>query len=231
MNMWNTTRRLLAGWLLALAAGWGCRAAPDTPLTTAATRGDAPRIRALLAEGVDPDDRDGRGWTALQWASRSGQTGAVAALLEGGAGPDVRDHGPNGWTALMHAIHRGRTDAAIALMRAGADVNARSGGGVTPLMMAAGYGHIEIVRALLENGADPYARTGSGVNALWYAAGGGALADVTDGPSPGTCHPRVARALLGGAPDLTIPRDAWTDPLIWLADEECATLIKSLRER
>src|SRR5688500_18032509 len=78
-----------AGTANAPPVGW-------TPLHLAATAGDAPRVRTLLAEGSRADARavpaDGCvGATALHCAVANGATAAVAALLAAGASPDAKD--------------------------------------------------------------------------------------------------------------------------------------------
>jgi ankyrin repeat protein len=218
----------LAVLLTALA---GCSARPDTPLTMAAAAGDEDQVRALLSGRADPNEPDSHGWSALHWAIRSGQIGAMRALLEAGADVDARDEGCNGWTPLMTAIHKDRTDLALLLLEAGADVDARSPGGTTGLIMAAGYGHTDTVRTLLEHGADPYAESAPGLNALWSAAGGGAIGDFADGPPLGTCFPDTIELLRERAPDLELKDNFWTSILSWLArSEECARIIDRLRQ-
>ncbi len=53
-------------------------------LQRAALRGKAGLIRRLLAAGVDANERDQRGWTALHRAAAAGEAEAVRALLAGG---------------------------------------------------------------------------------------------------------------------------------------------------
>lgn len=135
--------------------------------------------------------------------SRSGDAGAIKALIAAGAPVDERDR-RNGWTPLVHAIHKNRAEAVRVLLDAGADPNTRHGGGSTPLMFAAAYGNVAIVRDLLDHGADPRARRPDGLDALANAVGSGALFDFTDGPPLATCHPAVVRELLARAPDLDL---------------------------
>jgi ankyrin repeat protein len=204
---------------------------PQTPLAQAAARGDAAEVRSLLQGGADPNGADGSRITPLMWAGRAGSVESIRALAAAGAALDTRDQAVNGWTALVHAIHKGQDDAADALLAAGADPNVRCDGGSTALMFAAAYGNARMVRTLLDRGADPHAEATGGVTALWNAAGGGGLFDFTDGPSVGTCHPEIVRALLERAPDLKLAPSFSTKVVKALSrTPECASLLARLQQ-
>src|SRR5690242_12565607 len=87
----------LAGFMAALLAA-GCDGAPNTPLNQAAVRNDVAAIRQLLAEG-EKVDGDGKSWTPLIWAARSGSIDAMKVLLDSGA--DLNKQGSSGdnWDA------------------------------------------------------------------------------------------------------------------------------------
>lgn len=134
----------------------------------------APMVAALLAAGIDPDQRDTRGVPALHRAAQGACTECLRQLLAAGVAVDVRDS--EGRTAL----HLCDADALPVLLAAGADPAARSnngrvplhtnptpgsrllaGGvntpdrqGLTPLHVAAFGGEHERVAWLLANGAD-----------------------------------------------------------------------------
>jgi ankyrin repeat protein len=199
-------RRLL--WLSLVVAGTGCAAPGHTPLTAAAAAGEAEAVEALLREGADPDQADGRGWPALAWAARGGHLRAAAALLAAGADPDQPDRYVNGWSPLQHALHKRQLGAAKLLLDHGADPNFRSRGAVTPLFLAAGYGDADAVRLLLGRGADPRVDLGPGQNLLAAAVGGAWDIDYRwSGCEP---HTQVVRALLDRAPDLDIGDGFWS---------------------
>ncbi len=115
----NGDQRFLAVEGVAPAAAAG----PTEDLISAATRGDAVAVEALLAKGADVNAKDNNGWSALMMAStggnipafRAGCLDAVRALLAKGADVNAKDNG--GATALM-----GTTDAGIRalLVQAGA---------------------------------------------------------------------------------------------------------------
>ena len=108
---------------------------PDS-LFEAVHRGDAARVRALVAEGADVNATDERGWTPLACAVHNAE------------------------------VDRGYPDVVQALIDAGANVEARIGYGIRPLMLAAGYGEAAVVKILLDAGADVLARNDGGLTAL-----------------------------------------------------------------
>ncbi|MEA2195809.1 MAG: uncharacterized protein QOG42_2523 [Solirubrobacteraceae bacterium] len=165
------------------------RPRPEGPVERAVAGGSAEELRRALE--IHPVDlEDSHGFTALDWAARTGRTEALRALIRAGANPEGRDHGPNGWTPLLHAIHKGELGSVRALVAAGADVNGANRRGITPLMLACSQGEEEIVDELLADGADPYLRQRGNETALTYA--------MTDG------NEKVIKALLRKAPDLRL---------------------------
>jgi hypothetical protein len=176
------------------------RPRPEGPVERAVAGGSAEELRRALE--VHPVDlEDSHGFTALDWAARTGRVDAIRELIRAGADPDGRDHGPNNWTPLLHAIHKGELGSVRALIAAGADVNGANPRGITPLMLACSQGEAEIVDELLAAGADPYLRQRGNETALTYA--------MTDG------NEKVIKALLRKAPDLRLTA-SWKGHLAWL---------------
>ena len=173
---------------------------PHTALTAAAAAGRTQEVKDLLAQGADANAPGGAGFSALAWAAREGHLGAIRALLESGADPDLRC-GLNNWTPLMHAIHTNQEKSVLALLDGGAAVNAKTSDGLTALMMAAGYGYTGTVRELVAWGADPYAESSDGNTALTSAVGG--VSDI-DRFTLGSCQTGAVQALLENAPDLKL---------------------------
>ena len=60
-------------------------------------------VRHLLGLGSGADPRDSRGYTPLHLAAKTGREAPVAALLEGGADPDVVGKGPYRWVARLNS--------------------------------------------------------------------------------------------------------------------------------
>ena len=127
-------------------------AARYTGLHAAAWQGDAARIAQLLADGADPNSRDGHGRTPLHVATFAKRREAVRALAKGGA-----DLG-----ALENDRYDAVTIAAVAddeatlrlLLQLGASaklITSRYDG--TALIAAAHLGHDGVVRQLIDAGA------------------------------------------------------------------------------
>jgi ankyrin repeat protein len=124
-------------------------------LLAAAGKGDAQRVKALLAQGAKVNATNDLGETALHEAARAGSRETVNLLLRGRANPNAAD--TFGWTPLHAAAWEGRTDIAEVLLARGAKVSARTKRSDTPLHLAAWRAQTEMVRLLLNKGADPNA--------------------------------------------------------------------------
>ena len=92
-----------------------------SPLGDAAAAGDAARVRALLAVGVDVDEADERGWTALTAASFDGPAPVVRQLIEAGADLEKADEEEE--TALELACGEQSYECIRLLLKAGAAVD------------------------------------------------------------------------------------------------------------
>ena len=92
------------------------------------------------------------GATPLMQAALAGDAGLIAAMLQKGADPNLRNH--VGASALMWAVDD--VESVRALLDAGADANAVSDFGRTPLTLAAAQaGAAPVVKLLLDRGAKP----------------------------------------------------------------------------
>lgn len=168
----------------------------DPPLLQAIRLGWQRLLENLLAQGVDPNQRDSRGHTAVQAAAALGREGALRALIRSGARPEART--PDGQTALGIALAGGRRDLghwlewrgwqlpgrplrpadlpAAAMAGAGEavqrlldlelPVDAVDAQGCTALLRAAGGGHLGIVESLIARGADLQASARTGATPL-----------------------------------------------------------------
>ena len=157
-------------------------------------------VRALLANGADPNvpDRDGR--TAVHGAAVISAAETMQALLDAGGNPNRRDKDGN--TPLHLASAAPPLLGAVAtirlLLRAEADPGIANGDGRTPLHLAAAhYEQPAAVEALLAHGADANRKD------RW----GGTPLHAALGPNPGwpgwsgSGVPGIVRALLAGAAD------------------------------
>ncbi|KAG6424102.1 hypothetical protein SASPL_114514 [Salvia splendens] len=159
----------------------------DLPLTLcfAALRGDDLLLHQLLKRGLDPNESDTNGRTALHIAAAQGNENCVLLLLDYGAEVNCRDSEGNIplWEAMlgMHkkvvkllldngttiatsdvglfactAAEQNDLDLLKEIVCRGGDVNQSKSSGCTPLHVAVCQGNIEMVRFLLDQGADVY---------------------------------------------------------------------------
>jgi ankyrin repeat protein len=120
-------------------------------LVEAAASGRVERVRELLAQGADVDERGDGNRTAVTAAALGEHVGVVRVLLDAGI---PIDHVNNlGWTALLEAIvlsdgGPAHQEIVRLLVDAGADVAIADRDGVTPLQHARDRGYDEMVAAL-----------------------------------------------------------------------------------
>lgn len=157
------------GAALMLSAG---NPASDSPLADAVMRGDSAGLRVLLQQGVDVNEVQGDGMTALHWAASRGNLAATRMLVSAGARLDPVTRNGN-YTPLHLAAQNGRAETVKALLAAGANVNATtSSGGASALHFAASSGDAATIDALVEKGAPVNAREAafSQTPLMWAAA-------------------------------------------------------------
>jgi ankyrin repeat protein len=158
----------LRGWALValLAAVCGC-SAPDprqvlvqlnVPYTTdafigQAGAGDMVAVPAFLAAGMNPNDKDAEGRTALMSAAAGGHADVVTLLLEKGATVNVTS--ARGLTPLAAAIFNDQPGVIALLIAKGARLNAPTADR-HPLLLAIRARRTEAVSQLLDKGAKAY---------------------------------------------------------------------------
>jgi ankyrin repeat protein len=175
----------------------------EAPLADAAERRDRAGVRALLERGVDVNQAQVDGMTALHWAAHHDDLETAGLLVRAGA--DVKAANRYGVTPLSLACTNGDAAMVGLLLDAGADPNARLRGGETALMTAARTGRIGPVRALLARGAEVDARERRGQTALMWAAAEG--------------HADVVDALLRAGADFRTPLPSGFTPLSFAVRE------------
>ena len=101
-------------------------------LISASIEGRLSRVSQMLNQGMNVNQRDEAGRTALMEASAFGRFGVVVRLINAGADINLRDN--QGITSLMLATLEGRERVVKLLIDKKADVNAQDGEGITALM-------------------------------------------------------------------------------------------------
>ncbi|WP_298829407.1 ankyrin repeat domain-containing protein [uncultured Piscinibacter sp.] len=168
----------------------------------AVIRDDIGTLRSLLAQGMDPNSRDPKGYPALALAVRRESPRAFAMLL---AHPDTDVNALNsagesalmlaaiagdletcdrllarganvqqpGWSPIHYAASGPGTKIVERLLDRGAAVDAEAPNGTTPLMLAAQHAPEATVSLLLQHGADTRRRNQRGLQAIDFAELGG----------------------------------------------------------
>ena len=157
---WCLNLRLLACVLFAAWAGSAAAQTPPSPaeaaryggLHAAAWQGDGARIAQLLADGADPNSRDGHGRTPLHVATFAKRREAVRALIKGGADLGALENDRYDAVTIAAVADDEATLALLLQLGASAKlITSRYDG--TALIAAAHLGHDGVVRQLILAGA------------------------------------------------------------------------------
>jgi ankyrin repeat protein len=155
-------------WSSAATVGAEASFVQQQMLQCAASCGDVPEVRRLLAAGASATWRDDLGLDALACAATTGHAGTARLLLAAGAQVDGRDR--YGYTPLLHAAMAppdvvggapsdGAAEVARVLLEYGADAGAVTGNGQTVAELATLRGNVRLLR-LLGGRSDVLSRAG-----------------------------------------------------------------------
>ncbi len=153
-------RRLLLAVLLAATCLPAAAQTPPSPaeaarytgLHAAAWQGDAARIGLLLAQGSNPNSRDGHGRTPLHVAAFARRREALRALAQGGADLGALEHDRYDAVTIAAVADDEATLALLLQLGASAKLTTSRYDG-TALIAAAHLGHDGVVRQLIAAGA------------------------------------------------------------------------------
>ncbi len=142
------------------AAGSGAAQVPPTAkevaqyrgLFAAAAEGNVDRVRSLLADGRDPNERDGCSRTPLHVAAYIGDLEAMRTLVRAAADPNALEN--QGYDIVtIAAVANDLPTLKLALELGASPGNVTSPYDGTALIAAAHLGHVDIVRELIRAGA------------------------------------------------------------------------------
>jgi len=144
---------------------------PDQ-LFQSALNGDSGEVQKLLENGVNVNNRDQEGRTALMYAAFNGHDKIIETLLKYETDLNLRDN--NGRTALMFAASGSSPNSVKLLLENGAKPNIQDKvEHFTALMFAAAEGQLENVKLLLQYGAQTNIKDIDGDDALTFADNNG----------------------------------------------------------
>jgi uncharacterized protein len=209
---WRKTTGLA---LIAFAVAGTAVAAERATLADAAERRDRAAIRAQLTRGVDVNETQTDGTTALHWAAHYDDAETAAVLVKAGANVNAANR--YGVPPLALACTNGNVAVVRLLLEAGANPNVTMKGGETPLMLAARAGSVDAVKALLVRGAKHDARETHGQTALMWAAAEG--------------HAPVMQALIEAGADVKATLPSGFTPFFFAVREGRIEAVRLLLEK
>jgi len=232
----KTTKMILRSLLLSTFLFWYAIAAqsqvPPSPAETsaytgyleAASRNDEAKIKALAAQGMKPDIRDGHGRTPLHVAAFGGHHAAMRALVEAGADPNALENDRYDIVTIA-AVDNDVPTLKLALELGASAKNITSPYDGTALIAAAHLGHVEVVKILIGAGAPL-----DHVNNLGWTA---LIESIVLGDG-GTRHTETLRALVAAGADVNLADRSGSSPLSLARSrgyKEMADILESARTR
>lgn len=212
---------------------------------------DSDTVRALIAQGVDPNTRGAYETPALHWLVRVDDVETARLLIEAGA--DVNGLTGLGVSPISLAVEEGSPAMTRMLLEQGADANGILGSGESLLMSAAGVGEKDVVAALLEHGATVDFRDAEFAQSALMIAAREGHADIVElllehgaavnvatkvGPAPGFIAPNSVRGfgfgvgiIRGGVPKdrgRREPQPGGMTPLLYAARQNHIDVAKLL---
>ena len=176
-------------------------AAKDVTVIEVVKRADYEALEELLRSGVDVDEAEPDGTTALHWAAHRGDLETSTRLIAAGANLAATNR--YGIAPLWLAAESGHVDIVEALLRASVDPNTSRGESrETVLMIAARAGQTPVIQRLIAYDADVNRqdRVRDQTALMWAAAEG---------------HPDVVRLLAEAGAELEVRSSTGVTPLMF----------------
>mmetsp|Transcript_7650 Transcript_7650/g.11583 ORF Transcript_7650/g.11583 Transcript_7650/m.11583 type:complete len:292 (+) Transcript_7650:46-921(+) len=137
-------------------------------LERAVRLGDLTRVKELVKEGNNVNEKWKYGSTPLHWAVKYGHSAVANFLLENKA--DIESEAKNGRTPLHWAAEEGDVTMTTNLLEKKANIEPKAKNGRTPLHEAAWNGHGTVVKHLLDNKANIHSKSKLGWTPLHTAS-------------------------------------------------------------
>ena len=191
-------------------------------LRTSARKGRADIFRRLLPmEGLDVNDTDVKGITAMMYACQNGSDEIVKIMLENHKfDPTLRDQNNNG--LLNFAVKNQKlpiVNLLLADRRVSSSINIGNNAGSTPLILACDDGDLEMVEKLLSlQNVDINAADNNGDSPLLHAVIGG-------------LHDIVSKLLENPKIEVNKPNGNGDTSLMCAANEGFSNIVESLLQR
>ncbi|MCL4361766.1 ankyrin repeat domain-containing protein [Candidatus Dependentiae bacterium] len=109
------------------------------------------KLKTLLNQGVDVDERSSEGYTALMEASLHGYNEIVMLLISGGANVNAKNSSGMTPLILTSKSYENNAKTAEILINAGASVNERDNAGQNALISALTMGHADLAEYLIKH--------------------------------------------------------------------------------
>ncbi|XP_031632850.1 serine protease persephone-like [Contarinia nasturtii] len=130
----------------------------------AAQRGDVNKVKELIQNGVNVNNKNSDGWTPLITASFFGKNDVINVLIRNGA--NINDKSNYGYTGLHVAVQQNKEETVDFLLKHGSDINTINNDDWTPLISAVDGGLLNMTKLLIRNGASIDKQTKFGYTAL-----------------------------------------------------------------
>lgn len=129
--------------------------------------GDAVKAERMIVAGVDVNDQDYKGMTALMRAASFGHVDVVKLLIRKKATINIRDLKGN--SVLKHAAWSDKVEIIDLLIKNGAVLEEKNDLGTTPIWSAIITARLKMVERLLKHGANPNVPNQYGMSAIRFA--------------------------------------------------------------